>query len=105
MPTEKETPQNSNNLSVSSGEANNKLLDILEKQILTVSGEIAKSRLVDVVVCLILVLCVAWTTWRLDRVETAIQACIQSNDQVKKNVWELKSALGLKFSDNRSRGG
>jgi ATP-dependent Zn protease len=103
MPNEKETPQNSNSLSVSSGEANNKLLDILEKQILTVSSEIAKSRLVDVVVCLILLFFVSWTTWRLDKIENAVNGYSAINAQAKKDLRELKTAFGLKFSDERSR--
>lgn len=97
-------PSIQNNSSVTSSEANNRLLEILSGQLLTVARELGKVFFIIIFFCVFLLSSVAWTTWRLNKVEDALIESVKINEQAKKQIWELKTALNLKFSDERSRG-
>lgn len=55
-----------------------------------------------ILLAIIVVLSAYWITWRLDRVETMVTEQTKLMQQTRKNMWELKTALSLKFSQERS---
>lgn len=110
---EEKAPMNYNEMKVEQGAINNRLLELVDKQLLMVAREQSRLFLAIMFLALTMILGTAWTTWRLsimearlaDLVETT-QSMLDANDvkmdQVKKNMWELKTALNLKFSQERS---
>ena len=94
---------NNNTLSVQSGEANNKLLEIVGGQLHMLAREQSRMFLGFVVLTLVVLASTAWLTWRLERLEDIFMQQATLAEQAKKSVWELKKSLNLKFSDERSR--
>lgn len=83
--------------SVTSREADGRLLDIVSGQLLTVARTLSHFTLWFVIVGL---LCVGGTGFSVYKMYEVSKV----NEQTKKQIWELKKALSLQFSDERSRG-
>lgn len=104
-PLPSETPLNVANASNNFREADNRLLDMLNNQLLTVARESARVIFVLSLLCIFTVATTAWVTWRLNRVEDTLVEVLKTNEQAKKQIWELKNSLGLKFSQEKSKRG
>jgi len=103
-PLHPESPKAVSNSSVNSREADARLIDMVSGQMLTFAREMSKFTLTLVLIGILGLASTAWLTWRMGKVEDTLAAVVKTNEQAKKQIWELKSALGLKFSQERSRG-
>lgn len=104
-PLPPESPKAVSNSSVNSREADARLIDMVSGQMLTFAREMSKFTLTLVLIGILGLASTAWLTWRMGKVEDTLAAVVNTNEQAKKHVWELKSALGLKFSQERSSRG
>lgn len=91
-------PQNSNTTNVSTGETNNELIrmaDRLAAQAVGIAHANYKLGAI-VIICSVLIIAAAgWVSYRVEQIAA-------QQTRVSKHVWELKTALGLKFSQERS---
>lgn len=91
-------PQNSNIATVSTGEADKDLIrmaDRLAAQAVGIAHANYKLGAI-VIICSILIISAAgWVSYRVEQIAA-------QQTRVSKHVWELKTALGLKFSQERS---
>ena len=87
---------------VTQREADRDLLRILEGQNHMLAREQSRLFFSNVILAIVVAAMAAWVTWRLDRVESMILEQTSLMQQTKKQAWELKTAFGLKFSQERS---
>ena len=91
-------PQNSNTTTVTTGEADKDLIrmaDRLAAQAVVIAHANYKLGAI-VIICSVLIIAAAgWVSYRVEQIAA-------QQTRVSKHVWELKTALGLKFSQERS---
>ncbi|MEQ2654158.1 hypothetical protein AAAU16_06660 [Desulfovibrio piger] len=124
-------PQNQNSIKQEQREADAKLLDIFDKRLDAIGGAQNRMGMFLLALCLVVFLetmaLVGVTLWHssalsqmqdsMEKQNTAVLTAVQKMDEeiasisaeskgcmerVKKYVWELKTALNLKFSQQRS---
>lgn len=92
------TPQNNNTNNITTGEADKDLIrmaDRLAAQAVGIAHANYKLGAI-VIICSVLIIAAAgWVSYRVEHISA-------QQTRVSKHVWELKSALGLKFSQERS---
>lgn len=122
--------QNSASLKQEQREADKRLLDIIDKRLDAISAVQTRANSYMLALCLLIIIQIAtlvgfgvwtgftayWTQSAIERHENAVMAKIENIDaelasvgteskacmeRVRKYVWELKAALGLKFSQQR----
>lgn len=98
-------PQNNNSATNVSREADGKLLDIVSGQLLTVARESSKMFSIIMLLIIFVSASTAWTTWRISKLEDIMVESNKINEQAKKQIWEFKTALNLKFSQERGKRG
>lgn len=83
--------------SVTSREADGRLIDIVSGQLLTVARALNRFTVWIIIAGLFNTVGVGFCAYKMYEVSKV-------NEQTKKQIWELKKALSLQFSDERSRG-
>ena len=95
---EKENPQNSASASISTSQVNEDLIRLagrLSDQAMGIAHANYKLGAIVIICTIIIISAAGWVSYRVEQIAA-------QQTRVSKHVWELKTALGLKFSQERS---